>query len=247
MRWTAYLLLALGAALPLYGQNNEVIFYEGFDDIPAGKIPEGWLSVGKLEVASFPSSTDKSLHIIDQGSGSGAKLNFDAQKKGVFSVEYSFLRKKGSSGGDVEILYIIGSHGDQPFNGVCVAMHPGGGFTYNDGGAWKEGEQIKDEEWHTFKYVINMDKNKWDLIYDDKEVATGVKFRGNIGDQLDTIIVSNYVDGGTNFEIYFNDIIIYSGTKRPIAVEAKDKLATTWGLIKNPATAASAQHGFRDF
>jgi hypothetical protein len=247
MRWAVYLILALGFTLSLYGQDDIIIFYEGFEDVPVGKTPEGWSTVGKLEVVEFPSSTDKSLHIIDKGSGSGAKLNFDAQKKGVFSVEYSFLRKKGSSGDDVEILYIIGSRGSQPFNGVCVAMHPGGGFVYNDGGSWKEGEQIEDEKWHAFKYVIDMDKNKWDLFYDGEEVISGCKFRGNIGDQLDTIIVSNFIDGGTNFEIYFNEIIIYEGSERPIAVEDGDKLPTIWGGIKAYPHHGSSRHEFEDF
>jgi hypothetical protein len=242
----AYLFLVLSFTLTAYAlPQDDVIFYESFDDIPVGKTPEGWLitNVGKVEVAEFPSAIDKSLHIVDQFTGAGAKVTFAPQKAGVFSIEYRFLRVKGSSGDDVEIIYVIGSKGEQPFNGSDVAMHPGGAFNYNNGGAWQDGEKIEDDKWHLFKYEIELDGNKWNLFYDEQQVKSNIKFRGNIGGALDMMLIMNFVDGGTSFEAYLSEILIYKGTKRPaLAVEKRGKLATVWGRIKLAPQMISPRH-----
>lgn len=243
--------IVLYFTLTLFAQQEDnIILYENFDDISAGKVPDGWLitNVGTVEVDEFPSATNKSLHIADQGSGAGVRLMFDTPKSDVFSVEYKFFRKK-SAGSDVEIAYVekLAEGQAVAFNGCCVAMHPGGSITYKDGGTWKDGPDIEDNKWHDFKYIINQGKD-WALYYDDKKVTESCAFRGGVDSGFNTLLIMNYLDGGTTFDVYLDDLIIYEGTKRPImSVKSEGKLATTWGILKSESNTHPPVHDFEDF
>ena len=105
---------------------------------------------------------------------------------------------------------------------------------------------MEDQIWHTFKYVIDMDGEKWDLFYDDEKVESNIQFRGNTGKALDTLLIMNFVNGGATFKAYFSEIIIYEGTERPLSVDKKSKLATLWGTLKTTPQWVAPHHGIRD-
>lgn len=239
----------LGLALTLSAQEENVILYENFDDVPTGDVPEDWniTDVGTIEVDEFPSKTNKSLHLVDKGSGAGARLMFETPESDVFSVEYKFYRKK-SSGGDVEIVYVekLAEGQAVQFNGCCVAMHPGGSITYNDGGTWKEGPDIEDKKWHDFKYIINQGKD-WAFYFDKKKVE-GIGFRAGVDKEFNTLLLLNYLNGGTTLDVYLDELMVYEGTERPIQpVEKKGKLATTWGILKADSEVHPPAHELEDF
>lgn len=241
--------LVLGFTLALSAQQEKLILNENFDDMPTGNVPEDWLitNVGTVEVDEFPSKTNKSLHFIDGGSGAGVRLMFETPESDVFSVEYKFFRKE-SGGSDVEIVYVekLAEGQAVAFNGCCVGMHPGGSIMYNDGGTWQDGPDIKDNKWHDFKYIINQDED-WDFRFDKKEVE-GIGFRAGLDTGFNTLLIMNYLDGGTTFDVYLDEFIVYEGTESPVkSVESKGKLATIWGILKADSKTYPPAHDFEDF
>ena len=257
----AGMLVLLGVTRIVSGQQPGVILYENFDNVPIGEIPDGWVKteIGEVGVAAFPSDADRSLRFLDgedvpvlgATAGAGARLTFSPQSRGVFSVEYTLLRVKSVGAQGVEILYVVGSGGDQPFNGVSVAMftRANGGFFYADGGVWQDGKQeMADNEWHRFKYVIDMNRETWTLIHNGEVINAQINFRGKTGGLLDTIrLMDDAIDNEASFEIYFSEIMVYKGDQRPaaLAVAPANRLATRWGVLKAQRFSSSANESRR--
>jgi len=214
------------------------IFYYDFNDETTGKPPsEPWepTAAGKIEVDDFPGADNKSVKITDVGSGGGMKLIWDKPiVDKTVSLEYSFMRKE-SSGGNLEIFYVLNQKCANDWAGVCIAMTTGknGVIQYHDGG-WVNKDKIVDDEWHTVKNVMYLAERKYDFYYDEKLMVKNASFRDYGGiEGIDKFNVANVGNGGSTFVMYFDDIMLYEGTERPSAIEPMGKLTITWSRIKS--------------
>ena len=85
----------------------------------------------------------------------------------------------------------------------------------------------------SLKYVMYVGQKRYDFYYDGNQLAKNAGFRKYDGvDGIDKFNAANVGDGGTTFVMYFDDIMLYEGTVKPLSVERTSKLAATWGLIK---------------
>ncbi|MBD3181908.1 hypothetical protein GF312_06440 [Candidatus Poribacteria bacterium] len=235
-----YFLVLLFPLLCIAQLEEEFIFYYDFNDETIGDPPsEPWkpTGAGEIVVEDFPDASNKSVRVTDNGSGGGMTLILDPMiEEGVVSLEFMWLVQE-SAGSDVEIFYIMNQQAPDDWSGVCVAMLPGKNPTleYHDG-AWIHCGQIVSGVWHNFKLVMHLDNNKYDFYYDDEEMVAGASFRNYGGNQgVDKFNAANVGNGGTTFETYFDDIVLYEGDegdKRPMSVEPESSLAKTWGEIK---------------
>ena len=221
------------------GQEEDFIFFYDFDDEDAGAPPsEPWkpTGAGEIVVEDFPSEENKSVRITDSGSGGGMTLILDPPiKDKTVSMEFKWLREE-SSGGNVEIFYVMSQKCVDDWSGVCVAMTTGknGVLQYNDSGAWVNEEKIENGVWHDLKLVMYTDKNKYDFYYNGESVVKNAGFRKSEGiEGVDKFNVANVGNGGSTFVMYFDDIVLYEGTTRPLSVTPASKLATMWGRAKS--------------
>ncbi|MBM3240225.1 hypothetical protein FJZ31_28410 [Candidatus Poribacteria bacterium] len=237
--WLLTLLCALFLGSSICFAIEEFIFYYDFNAETTGKPPkEPWkpTAAGKVEVENFPSADNKSVKITDTGGGGGMTLILDKPiVDKTVSLEYNFLRKE-SSGGNLEIFYILNQKCADDWAGVCIAMTTGenGVIQYNDGGAWVDKEKIVNNTWHTVKNVMYLGQKKYDFYYDEKQMVKNASFRNYGGiEGIDKFNVANVGNGGSTFVMYFDEIMLYEGTERPSAIEPTGKLTITWSRIKS--------------
>ena len=239
MKYLLFILLCVLIFIPqICFAIEDFIFYYDFNGETTGKPPsEPWepTAAGKIEVDDFPSADNKSVKITDVGSGGGMKLIWDKPiVDKTVSLEYSFMRKE-SSGGNLEIFYVLNQKCANDWAGVCIAMTTGknGVIQYHDGG-WVNKDKIVDDEWHTVKNAMYLAEKKYDFYYDEKLMVKNATFRDYGGvEGIDKFNVANVGNGGSTFVMYFDDIMLYEGTERPSAVEPTGKLTITWGRIKS--------------
>lgn len=217
---------------------EEFIFYYDFNDETVGKPPkEPWkpTAAGKIEVDNFPSADNKSVKITDSGSGGGMALILDEPiMDKTVTLEYKFLRVE-STGGNLEIFYVMNQNCPDDWSGVCIAMTTGevGVFQYHNN-AWVDTNVIENNVWHTVKNVMYLNRKEYDLIYDGEPIVNNAVFRKYDGvEGIDKFNVANVGNGGSTFVMYFDDIMLYEGTTPPTAVEPHSKLTITWGRLKN--------------
>lgn len=232
-----YIWFLLLFAISSAGICQNVFFFYDFNNDEVGKPPSGpWkmAPAGKVEVEKFPSVTNKSVKITDSGSGGGMSLILDEPIVGkTVSLEFKWYREEGDATG-VEVFYVLHTSCPDDWAGVCVKTE-NGSFQYNDAGTWFDAVKFQDKKWYDFKYIMYLDKNKYDFVLDGKEIATNAGFRKYEGlgkPGINKFNVANYGNGGSTFIMYFDDIILYEGKVRSIAVESKSKLATVWGSVK---------------
>jgi len=212
------------------------LFEARFETDTVGKPPKGWTitNVGKIEVVdSGDPAHGKAVRIVDSGSGGGMSRVIGEIKSGIISVEYEFLKRKGSTGGDVELMYV--SHerlGD--LTGVDVAMTNGDPsfLNYHNGG-WVRGPEITTEVWHLLAYRIDIDKLKWGLEFDGKKLGDNFAFRDFGEKSLNRLNWANILNGGSTFDLMLDNVLVYKGVERPIlAVSPGGKMAIQWASLK---------------
>ncbi len=221
-------------------QEEDFIFFYDFNDEEPGHPPsEPWkpTAAGEIVVEDFPGEENKSVRITDNGSGGGMQLVLDSPLKGkTVSMEFKWMREE-SSGGDVEIFYVMSQKCPDEWSGVCIAMSTGknGVLQYNDSGAWVNVEKIEDGVWHDLKLVMYLGENEYDFYYNGEAVARNAGFRKSEGiEGIDKFNVANVGNGGTTFVMYFDDIMLYEGTTRPsLSVAPLPGLAATWGRLRS--------------
>jgi hypothetical protein len=220
-------------------QEGYIFFYD-FNADQIGKAPSGgWKPTveGKIEVVDVPSATNKSVKITDVGNGGGMTLLLDKPITGkTITMEFKFMRDKGWSVA-CEIIYVMNQKCPDDWSGICFKDNDDGTFAYHDGTNWVNSDPLTDNVWHDVKLVMYTDTNKYDFYYDGKEIVKGAgfrKFEGLEGQGLDKFNVANVGDGGSTFVKYFDDIVLYEGTTKPVITPVKSayKLTTKWGDIK---------------
>lgn len=229
--------------------SSQVIFLYDFNKETTGKPPsDPWKAtpVGKVEVVDFPSKTNKSVKITDSGSGAGMTLLLDSPiRNKTVSLEFNFMRESGWSTA-CEIFYVMNQKCPDDWAGICIKDSDNGFISYHNGVDWVDAVKLTDDVWHTIKLVFYLDKDKYDFYYDGKEMAKNVGYRKWAGLEkqgIDKFNVANVGDGGSTFVKYYDDIILYEGTTKPIAVESDGKLATLWGTVKISAS----ENPFREY
>ncbi len=235
--------LSLLLMLPTLGlsQEDDFIFFYDFNGEKANEAPsDPWrpTAAGEVAVEDFPSSGNKSVRVTDKGSGGGMTLILDSMiEDGIISLEFRWFMEI-SSGSDVEIFYVLNQKCPDDWSGVCVAMLPGGKPTleYHDG-AWIHAGQIEPEVWHDFRLIMHLDRNEYDFYYDGEEIVKNAAFRNYAGNKgIDKFNVANVGNGGTTFVTYFDDIMLYEGTKKRLTVDPNLRLSTMWGRMKRDGT-----------
>lgn len=216
------------------------IFYYDFNADKTGSVPSGgWKATieGKIEVADVPSTTNKSLRVTDVGNGGGMTLLLDKPITGkTITMECKFMRDKGWSVA-CEIFYVMNQKCPDDFSGICIKDNDDGTFAYHNGTDWINSDPLVDGVWHDIKLVMDTVNDKFDFYFDSKEIVKGAgfrKFTGLEGQGIDKFNVANVGDGGSTFVKYFDDIVLYEGTTRPVitSVKSATKLTTKWGDIK---------------
>ena len=215
-----------------------IIFFYDFDKEQEGKPPsEPWkaTAAGEVKVANFPSAANKSVKITDTGSGAGMTLILDQPiTDKTVSLEFKWYREDWGAAEGVEIFYVMNQKCPDDWSGVCISTQ-GKSYQYNDSGTWNDVANIEDKVWHDIKLVMYLDKNKYDFYWDNELKGKNAGFRKFEGIEragIDKFNVANVGDGGYNFVFYFDDIMLYEGTTKPMAVKSESKLATIWGSVK---------------
>lgn len=233
--------LTLLIFIPSIAISQNVIFFYDFNNDDLGKVPAGgWkaTAAGTVEVDKVPDATNKSVKITDAGSGGGMTLLMDEPITGkTVSLEFKFMREKKWTVA-CEIFYVLNQKCPDDWSGICIKDSDNQKISYHDGAAWIDTVALEDEKWHDVKLIFYLDKDKYDFHYDGKEMANNIGYRnwGGLSKQgIDKFNVANVGDGGSTFVKYYDDIILYEGTTRPMAVESKDKLATQWARVKSYA------------
>lgn len=216
------------------------IFNYDFNSDQIGQVPSGgWKATaeGKIEVVASPSAANKSVKITDIGNGAGMNLILAKPITGkTVTLEFKFMREKGWSVA-CEIFYTMNQKCPDDFSGICIKDNDDGTMAYHDGTNWINSVALEDGIWHNYKVIMYLDKDKYDLYYDDKEIAKNVSYRkwdGLAGQGIDKFNVANVGDGGSTFVKYFDDIVLYEGTTKPniTAVKSEGKITSKWGEIK---------------
>jgi hypothetical protein len=224
--------------IPSIGLCQNVIFFYDFNGDQIGKVPAGgWkaTAAGEVEIIDFPNANNKSVKITDTGSGGGMTLLLDKPiKDKIVSLEFKFLRDKKWAVA-CEIFYIMNQKCPDDWSGICIKDNDNGKISYHDGVGWIDAVDLKDDVWHDVKLVFYLENDKYDFYYDGKLMGDNAGYRnwGGLSKQgIDKFNVANVGDGGSTFIKYFDDIILYEGSIRNVAVAPRDKLSTVWGNVK---------------
>jgi hypothetical protein len=229
-------ILMIIASVAFCQEEDIIIFEYNFDDEAVGKPPsDPWkpTAAGEIEVVDFPDQVNKSVMIVDSSGGGGMQLLMDELiEDEIVSLEFRWLREEWGGTDGVEIFYIMNRNCPDDWSGVCLSTQ-GKSFQYNDSGAWIDVANIEDNAWHDVKLIMYLHENRFDFYWDDELIAGNAGFRKSDGlEGIDKFNVANVGNGGSTFIMYFDDIVLYKGTERNIAVESRKKLATVWGKVK---------------
>lgn len=130
MKYLSIILFLMFIASATCLAKEEFIFFYDFNAEKEGKPPsEPWkpTAAGKIEVENFPGADNKSVKVTDTGGGGGMTLILDSPiKDKTVSMEFRWMRKE-STGGNVEIFYVLNQKCVDDWSGVCVAMTTGKG------------------------------------------------------------------------------------------------------------------------
>jgi hypothetical protein len=103
----------------------------------------------------------------------------------------------------------------------------------HDGGTVKAVAPIKKGQWQHLLEIINIDKQTYTVLVDDQIAANNFSWRNPAGHKALGWLMIGF-DGGAGLIGYYDDIVFGEGDTLPVlAVEPKDRLATTWARVKH--------------
>ncbi len=229
--------VVLSLAFVINSTAQEVSVQTGFEEFTVGKPPPDWETLGgDFEVTGDTVKTDKkSLAILGGADGDGLGVPIETENP-VISVEFWVSIESGGRSFNIKVASAdnIGEN-----NGCTYINWDAGIVRLYDGAAW---QPIGDFETDTWKYVwivANFDKSEFDFYVGDSRNATltakpekGLAFRNAALGPVAKWVVF-YVWGMTA-PGYVDDLLIYEGDEPVnLAVDPDEKLATTWGQVKD--------------
>ena len=233
--------LALSFGLLFLGVNafGNAWYSENFDNFKDGDLDgqDDWKTVMNQKTCEIGSEvkrgdTGKSILINEN---TMVVRSFDGTHDGIQYASLFTQREKGAG----TMLFYIG--GDAIKWGGAAVFNISGDGSINalDGTV---GQKVADGtlgEWQHFRIVLDFKDKSYDFYVDDEQVVDDFGFRGEggkggVNPSLSWIFFG--WDHPTDVTAYIDDIEMGDGegetAGKPQAVSASDKLATTWGKIK---------------
>ncbi len=214
-------------------------YSENFDNFKDGDIAgqDDWKTVMNQKTCQIESEikrgdTGKSILITEN---TMVVRSFDGTHDGIQYASLFTQREKGAG----TMLFYIG--GDAIKWGGAAVFNISGDGTINalDGNTGQVVTPGKLGEWQHFRIVLDFKDKTYDFYVDDEQVVDDYGFRGEggkggVNPSLSWIFFG--WDHPTDLTAYIDDIEMGDGegetAGKPQAVSASDKLATTWGSIK---------------
>ena len=234
-------ILALSFGLLFFGVNafGNVWYSENFDDFKDGDIAgqDDWKTAMNQQTCEIVSEvkrgdTGKSILVTEN---TMVTRSFEGTHDGIQYTSLFTQREKGAG----TMLFYIGGDAIKWGGAAVFNISADGAITALDGTV---GQKVADgtlDEWQHFRIVLDFKDKSYDFYVDDEQVADDFGFRGEggkggVNPSLSWIFFG--WDHPTAVTAYIDDIEMGDGEGEtagtPQAVSASDKLATTWGKIK---------------
>lgn len=233
--------LAFSFGLLFLGVNafGNVWYSENFDNFKDGDIAgqDDWKTAMNQKTCQIGSEvkrgdTGKSILITEN---TMVTRNFDGTHDGIQYTSLFTRREKGAG----TMLFYIGGDAIKWGGAAVFNVSPDATITALDGTTGQAVGQAELGEMHHFRIVLDFKKKTYDFYVDDEQVVDDFGFRGEggkggVNPSLSWIFFG--WDHPTELTAYIDDIEMGEGegetAGKPQAVSALDKLATTWGRIK---------------
>jgi hypothetical protein len=170
--------------------------WSDFNDDPIGGVPAGWSadrSGGRVAVAAFPDTVDRSLAVTKTGTSgtAGATKRFSALT-GVVQVEARVWVE--STAGRFDVLSVAGS-----------GKHTAASIAVRDG-QFYVGHDVLPAQAHrgySLRVVLRTDTQRFDLFIDGQRVLADAHFQSR---STDIASVSAHIDSGYSGALYLDDV-----------------------------------------
>ncbi len=233
--------LAFSFGLLFLGVNafGNVWYSENFDNFKDGDIAgqDDWKTAMNQKTCQIGSEvkrgdTGKSILITEN---TMVTRSFDGTHDGIQYTSLFTRREKGAG----TMLFYIGGDAIKWGGAAVFNVSPDATITALDGTTGQAVGQAELGEMHHFRIVLDFKKKTYDFYVDDEQVVDDFGFRGEggkggVNPSLSWIFFG--WDHPTELTAYIDDIEMGDGegetAGKPQAVSASDKLATTWGSIK---------------
>ena len=233
--------LAFSLGLLFLGFNafGDVWYSENFDNFKDGDIAgqDDWKTAMNQKTCQIGSEvkrgdTGKSILITED---TMVTRSFEGTHDGIQYASLFTRREEGAG----TMLFYIGGDAIKWGGAAVFNIQPDATIHALDGNTGQQVMQGEFGEWHHFRIVLDFKKKTYDFYVDDEQVADDFGFRGEggkggVNPSLSWIFFG--WDHPTALTAYIDDIEMGDGegetAGKPQAVSASEKLATTWGRIK---------------
>lgn len=197
--------------------NTDKLVDDTFNTEATGTQPSGYIieeTGGKVEIADLPSSTDKSLSLLDPG-GSVIKVSksFTPQTQ-IVTVELAFMQPKfGSTAKPLRLLDAAGTAAIQ----IETRKPNKFGYKRSDG-TFTEFAEYQQNEWSLLTVIADVATQKADVYCDGELKLSQVPFMTkveNIG------AFDSYTPGSSGKSHYIDNVTVRVGAIKPKAVVKK--------------------------
>jgi hypothetical protein len=233
--------LAFSCVLLFLGFNAfcDVWYSEDFDNFKDGDIAgqDEWKTAMNQKTCQIGSKvkrgdTGKSILVTEN---TMVTRSFEGTHDGIQYVSLFTQREKGAG----TMLFYIGGDAIKWGGAAVFNISPDGAINALDGNVGQKVMPGKLDEWQHFRIVLDFKDKTYDFYVDDEQVVDDFGFRGEGGKGGVNPSLSWIFFGWDHPEAlttYIDDIEMGDGegetAGKPQAVSVSDKLATTWGRIK---------------
>lgn len=234
---------ALVLSLVVCGAQAAIWYSQNFDGLAAGDMAgqDSWDIINADEMGSAVASPTVQSAVAHGTSGKALKVeaaqevmrHFDPVHSGQQFLIIYFRKEDANAGNTLHIYMGKDTHewragpvlriGDQSGDPGQVGIHNGDNIV--QAAAFVPGE------WHKIRVVADYDTLTYDVYFDGDMVADDFNFRNTAHNALGWLMIG--FDAGDGLLGYYDDIIIGDGDGANVtAVDAEDKLVTTWAALK---------------
>jgi len=238
-----FLSFGLVLSLIVCSAQAAIWYSQNFDNLANGDMAgqDGWDIISEEDMGSVVTSPTVQNAVVHGTSGKALKVeaaqevvrHFDPVHTGEQFLIIYFRKEDADAGNTLHIYIGKDTHewsagpvlriGDQSGDPGQVGIH-----NVNDiiqAGAFVPGQ------WHQIRVVADYDTLTYDAYFDGDLVAESFNFRNNAHNALGWLMIG--FDAGVGVLGYYDDIIMGDGDGANVtAVDAEDKLVTTWAALK---------------